>query len=88
MEMTRPGRAGSTKQQIRPERSGMGRKIFLPTRSNSDRVAVMHALQRLSLPERVAAHLREGIRQGQWSDPFPGVPGPGARGQEEDEISE
>ena len=24
------------------------------------------------MPERVAAHLREGIQQGQWGDQFPG----------------
>jgi DNA-binding LacI/PurR family transcriptional regulator len=32
----------------------------------------LRPLQRVSLPERVAAHLREGIRQGRWADPFPG----------------
>jgi DNA-binding LacI/PurR family transcriptional regulator len=32
----------------------------------------MRPLQRISLPERVAAHLREGIRQGRWGGPFPG----------------
>ena len=34
----------------------------------------MQPVQRVSLPERVAAHLREGIRQGHWGDRFPGVP--------------
>ena len=32
----------------------------------------MRPVQRVSLPERVAAHLRDGIQQGQWGDPFPG----------------
>jgi DNA-binding LacI/PurR family transcriptional regulator len=32
----------------------------------------MRTLQRISLPERVAAHLREGIRHGRWGDHFPG----------------
>ena len=35
----------------------------------------MRPVQRVSLSERVAAHLREGIRQGQWSDPFPELMG-------------
>ena len=34
----------------------------------------MHEIPRFSLPERVAEHLREGIRQGRWSDRLPGVP--------------
>lgn len=33
----------------------------------------MRPIPRTSLPERVAGHLREGIRLGRWSDPFPGV---------------
>jgi len=34
----------------------------------------MRPIPRQSLPEQVAAHLREGIERGRWSDPFPGVP--------------
>jgi DNA-binding FadR family transcriptional regulator len=34
----------------------------------------MRPISRLSLPERVAEHLREGIHQGRWSDPLPGLP--------------
>ena len=34
----------------------------------------MRPIPRQSLPEKVAAHLREGIERGRWSDPFPGVP--------------
>ena len=34
----------------------------------------MPEIPRISLPEQVAEHLREGIRQGQWSDHLPGVP--------------
>jgi DNA-binding FadR family transcriptional regulator len=33
----------------------------------------MRPIPRASLPEQVAAHLREGIRQGRWSDSLPGV---------------
>lgn len=33
----------------------------------------MRPIPRPSLPEQVAAHLREGIRQGRWSDSLPGV---------------
>jgi DNA-binding LacI/PurR family transcriptional regulator len=32
----------------------------------------MRPIQRLSLPEQVAARLREDIRQGRWGDQFPG----------------
>ncbi len=32
----------------------------------------MHPIHRLSLPEQVAACLREGIQGGRWGDPFPG----------------
>lgn len=32
----------------------------------------MRPVQRVSLPERVATHLREGIKQGHWGDQFPG----------------
>jgi hypothetical protein len=48
--------------------------IFLRTRSISIHAVDMQPLQRVSLPERVAAHLRVGIRQGHWGDRFPGVP--------------
>jgi len=34
----------------------------------------MHEIPRISLPEQVAEHLREGIHQGQWSGHLPGVP--------------
>ena len=34
----------------------------------------MRPIFQQSLPEQVAAHLREGIERGRWSDPFPGVP--------------
>jgi hypothetical protein len=34
----------------------------------------MHEIPRISLPERVAEHLREGIHQGRWSCHLPGVP--------------
>ncbi|MCX6876925.1 MAG: GntR family transcriptional regulator [Verrucomicrobia bacterium] len=34
----------------------------------------MHEIPRISLPERVAGHLREGIHQGRWSARMPGVP--------------
>lgn len=33
----------------------------------------MRPIPRVSLPDRVAAHLREGIQEGRWSDRFPGV---------------
>jgi DNA-binding LacI/PurR family transcriptional regulator len=33
----------------------------------------MRPIPRQSLPQQVAAHLREGIRLGRWSDSFPGV---------------
>lgn len=33
----------------------------------------MRPIPRQSFPERVAAHLRESIRQGRWSEQFPGV---------------
>lgn len=33
----------------------------------------MHSITRLSLAEQIAAHLREGIQQGRWSDLLPGV---------------
>jgi hypothetical protein len=81
MEMTRPGRAGSATRSIRPERSGKGSKIFLTARPNRIQVPDRRPVQWVSLPERVAGHLREGIRRGQWSDPFPGVPGPGEEKQ-------
>ena len=32
----------------------------------------MRPVHRLSLPEQVAAFLREGIQQGRWGDQFPG----------------
>ncbi len=32
----------------------------------------MKQIHRISLPEQVAAHLSEGIRQGRWGDSFPG----------------
>ena len=34
----------------------------------------MHEIPRISLPDRVAEHLREGIHQGRWSAHLPGVP--------------
>jgi DNA-binding LacI/PurR family transcriptional regulator len=34
----------------------------------------MRPIPRQSLPQQVAAHLREGIERGRWSDPLPGVP--------------
>jgi DNA-binding LacI/PurR family transcriptional regulator len=34
----------------------------------------MPEIPRISLPEQVAEHLREGIRRGQWSGHLPGVP--------------
>jgi DNA-binding FadR family transcriptional regulator len=34
----------------------------------------MPEIPRISLPEQVAEHLREGIRQGQWSGHLPGGP--------------
>lgn len=34
----------------------------------------MRPIWHLSLPERVAEHLREGIREGRWSGRLPGVP--------------
>ena len=34
----------------------------------------MHPFARLSLPDQIAAHLREGIERGRWGDPLPGVP--------------
>ena len=33
----------------------------------------MNSVPRLSMPERVAAHLREGIHQGRWRERLPGV---------------
>jgi hypothetical protein len=38
----------------------------------------MLAIPRQFQPEQVAAHLREGVRRGRWSDSFPGVPGQGS----------
>jgi DNA-binding LacI/PurR family transcriptional regulator len=37
-------------------------------------MAAMPEIPRISLPEQVAEHLREGIRQGQWRGHLPGVP--------------
>lgn len=34
----------------------------------------MRPISKKSLPEQVATHLRDGIKQGRWCDPFPGVP--------------
>ena len=34
----------------------------------------MPEIPRISLPEQVAEHPREGIRRGQWSGHLPGVP--------------
>lgn len=32
----------------------------------------MRPIKRISLPEQIAAHLRDGVRRGRWSDQLPG----------------
>ena len=55
-----------------PRKERKGKENFLDNSFYQNTSAGMRPLQRVSLPERVAAHLREGIRQGRWSDQFPG----------------
>lgn len=52
---------------------GKARIIFPTTSSNYEQDCPMRPLSRLSLPEWVATHPREGIRQGRWRDSLPGV---------------